>query len=252
MLARRTVLVAGAVGTTVALLAGCGDDEPAAAPDAERRLSGAEAELLALTRFRLHQERTVPVRLEWPGPEEADVDATLDLRSGQAWGAATWADGGESRPPRLIAWSTRTVATAPRGDDGAAAPAGPAWTTRALSTGVPQDLFFLLALSLGTDRPENPVLLRQGSARFLRRDEVAGRPVTVFSGPRPADEGDDAAGSRTRYWVDDDGALQRFEAYLGDARGDLARLTRGEGAPDVPDLAARAAEVLAAGGTPAG
>jgi len=85
-----------------------------------------------------------------------------------------------------------------------------------------QDLLLTLLLSLGTDRPENALLLRQGSAEFLRHDEVDGVRVTVMSGPRPAQ---DTQESKTRYWVDADGDLRRFEAYLGDAQGRDAVVT---------------------------
>ena len=242
---RRTLLVAAALAPLLTAV-GCGDDEPEAVAEQERPLSGEEAELLALTRFRLHQEEEVPVRMELPGADGSTIEATLALAAGTAWGTATFADA----PDRVIAWSTKVVATAAVPEDGAAAPGRADWTTRAVGTGVVQDLFLLLALTLGSDRPENPVLLQQGSARFLRHDEVDGTPVTVMSGPRPADEGADATGSRTRYWVDDDGGLRRFEAYLGAADGSFATLTRVGSVPEVPELDARAAEVLriAAGG----
>lgn len=234
------MLWAAFLAPVAVVVAGCGDDAAEPVAEKERALSGEEAELLALTRFRLHQEKTVTVLMESPGETAATISATLDLGNGRAWGVGEGADG----PSRVIAWNTSVVATAPLPEDGAPAPATADWATRAVSTDVVQDLFLLLALSLGTDRPENPVLLQQGSARFLRHDEVDGVEVTVFSGPRPADEGADASGSRTRYWIDADGNLQRFEAYLGDADGDFSVLTRVADAPEIEDLEPRATEVL--------
>lgn len=236
---RRTLLVAATLAPLLTAV-GCGEDEPDPVVDEERPLTGEEAELLALTRFRLHQEKAVPVRMELPGADGSTIEATLALAAGTAWGTATFADA----PSRVIAWTTHVVATAARPDDGRPAPADADWTTRAMSTDVVQDLFLLLALTLGSDRPENPVLLQQGSARHLRRDEVDGTAVTVMSGPRPADEGAAARGSRTRYWVDDEGGLRRFEAYLGAADGSFATLTRVGAVPEVPELDVRAAQVL--------
>lgn len=241
---RRTLLLGAALGPLAAALTACGgqDADPQAVEDRERALTAEEAELLALVRFRFHQERTVPVTLTWPGADASTVEATLDLANGAAWGRARWED--DVTAERLIAWDPIAVATAPVPEDGGAAPGLAEWSTRALTTDVVQDIFFGLALSLGTDRPENPVLIRQSSARFLRADEVDGVQVSVFSGPRPAGEEAGANESRTRYWIDADGVLQRFEAYLGDRDGEFAVLTRADRAPDVPELAARAGEVL--------
>jgi len=244
---RRSLLVGAALLPVLTTL-GCGGDETEDEPaDRPRALTGDEAQLLAITRFRLYQDQTVPVRMDFPGEEKASVEATLDLRAGRGWGQARW-DGAE----RLIGWSTAVVTTAPMPERGQPAPDQAEWTTRAVSTGVARDIFLLLALNLGSDRPENPALIQQGSARFLRHDEVDGTAVSVFSGPRPASEGSDATGSRTRYWVDAEGGLRRFEAYLGAADDSFVTLTRVEAVPAVPELAERVADVLAVAGAPRG
>src|SRR5262249_23196483 len=143
---------------------------------------------------------------------------------------------------RLIAWDATVIATAARADDGGA-PERNAWSTRALSRAIPRDLLFQIALTLGADRPDNPTLLRQSTARVLRTDTGNGKEVSVFGGPRPAGETDDNA-SRTRYWLEPDGTFQRFEAYLGDANGQFATVTRLPAPPDVARLADGVAEVL--------
>ncbi|WP_235736595.1 hypothetical protein [Nocardioides alcanivorans] len=172
----RRVLIAAALAAT--LLTACGDDEPTEPGDDPRALTSEEAELLSLTRFRLHQQETVPVEMEWPGTPATELDVTLDLHAGLAWGRME-SDGAE----RFILWDSKALGTAPLGDD---LPAADEWSTRRLTTEVPQDIFMMLALTLGADRPENPVLLQQNSARFLRHDEVDGTRVTVMEGPRPA------------------------------------------------------------------
>ncbi|WP_110208940.1 hypothetical protein [Nocardioides daejeonensis] len=214
LISRRGFLAASAAGL---LLTACGEDDSAPAAEKPRPLSAAEAELLALCRFRLHQRDVVPVEMAWPGDPSMTVRGALGLRDGRGHGVLS-TPGAEER---LIVWDLVRVGTAPAADS---VPALDAWATRALSTGVPQDIFLLLALSLGADRPENPVLLQQSSARFLREDEVAGVPVVVLEGPRPADEAERKS-SRSRYWIAEDGTVRRFEAYLGDAGGRFAALT---------------------------
>lgn len=236
----RRALVVSALGVLV--LAGCGSDEKAstgAPSDDPRALTSQEAELLALARFRLHQRTTVPVTMEWPGTPSADLAVTLDLHEGVAWGRMSTGDDATSE--RLVVWDLRAIGTAPAGD---AAPAPAEWSTRGLSTDVPQDIFLTLALTLGSDRPENPVLLQQSTAQFLRRDTVDGIETSVFQGPRPADETAQRQ-ARSRYWVDDEGALRRFEAYLGDRSGRFARLTVAEPHDEVTGLREAAAGVLA-------
>lgn len=243
-LGRRTLLLGAVLGPLAATLTACGgeDIDPQAAEDRERALTAEEAELLALVRFRLHQEKTVAVTMTSPGADASRIEATLDLANGLAYGRARWED--DAIADRLIAWSPTAVATAPVPQDADPAPGLAEWSTRALTTEVVQDIFFGLALSLGTDRPENPVLIAQSSARFLRTDEVNGAEVSVFSGPRPAGEEAGSRESRTRYWIDAEGVLQRFEAYLGASDGEFAVLTRADRVASVAELAARAGEVL--------
>lgn len=250
-LGRRHVLLGLA---TAVLMAGCGSTTDGEKAAESRPLTGAEAELLALTRYRLHQEGQVGVSMSWPGEPDTTLDVTLDLTAPRAFGSMRWTADGGARVDRLIGWNLSAIATAPAVPSGSPAPGRAAWSTRALSTAVGQDLFLALALTLGSDRPENPVLIRQGSARFLRHDSVDGTAVSVYSGPRPADQSPgttsgttSGTGARTRYWVDDDGELRRFEAYLGDSGGRFAQITRSAGAPDVRGLAARITNVLRIG-----
>lgn len=215
VVSRRSLI--SAVGM-VTVLAACGKESP----QKPRQLTGGEAEQLALTRFALHQRGQVPVTMKWRGAPDASIKATLDLESGLGFGTiSTSKSEGVPAVSRYIGWNHSTLATGPiSGSE--RMPTSDEWSTRALSTGIPQDIFLTLALTLGSDRPENPLLLRQGSARFLRRDQVGDVPVKVIQGPRPADDNQSA---RTRYWLDSDGGLLRFQAYLGDRRGRFAQIT---------------------------
>lgn len=217
VVSRRGLMVAAVVLMAVA---GCGTEER----EKPRQLTSGEAEQLALARFNLHQRGQMPVSMMWRGAPDASISATLDLESGLGFGViSTDKSDGVAAVSRYIGWNQSAIATGPLSSDGAL-PASADWSTRALSTSNPQDIFLILALTLGSDRPENPLLLRQGSARLLRHDRVGHIPVKVIQGPRPA--GDKQA-SRTRYWLDSEGALLRFQAFLGDQRGRFAQITFG-------------------------
>ncbi|WP_436697686.1 hypothetical protein [Nocardioides sp. BYT-33-1] len=255
---RRTLLggALGVVGLAVTAT-GCGADDAAApTPEEPRALGGEEAEALALVRFQLYSASPVAVRMAWPGSPAISYAITLDLREHLAYGTFETREGDET-DGGFAAWDLATVATAP-GAAGDPPPEPGAWTQRALSTQYPHDIFLALALNLGSDRPENPALLRQSTARFLRSDEVDGVEVSVLEGPQPASAtasptagGGSTESGRTRYWIDAEGALLRFEAYLGQAQGEFARVdvVREDAAssPAAGDAAlrARAAEVLA-------
>jgi hypothetical protein len=68
----------------------------------------------------------------------------------------------------------------------------------------------LIALSLGSDRPDNAELLPQNGAAWAGQDQVSGHQVDVMTGPaargRPGTEGN------VRYWIDPDGTMHRVQA----------------------------------------
>lgn len=235
---RRTFLL-GSVG---AVLVACGGEEPR---DDPRPLTAEEAERLATARFQLFRRGTVPVRMELPGDPSSAIVGELALDQGLGYGTLT-TEAIEDEPVarRLIGWSTSGVATAGLGaGDTVPAADTPEWSARPLTTTTRQDIFLGLALNLSTDRPENPLLLRQGTARFLRSDQVDGVDVSVFRGARPAGDTNE---SRTRFWIDRDGNLLRFEADLGDAQGRSATITVIDDAEVPAGLKEAAAAVLRA------
>ena len=101
----------------------------------------------------------------------------------------------------------------------------PEWQIQTLDpTASGLDALLAAISALGSDRPDNPLLLQQSGALWLREDEVDGTPVTVFAAP-PSDEPVDAgiAGralrddATLRLWVGGDGLLLRAEVKLNNA-----------------------------------
>jgi len=131
---------------------------------------------------------------------------------------------GDAEERMLLAWTPETVGVAPAA--GAVAPLpvpeDATWSTSPVDAAVSR-LHALTAVvaGLGSDRPDNPLLLQQSGALWIGTETVDGRPVTVFAGP-PSDEPlpagavPDPDASRARYWVDDVGLLHRAEVRFGD------------------------------------
>ena len=100
-------------------------------------------------------------------------------------------------------------------------PADQAWVSHPLdATSSRLDALLITLGGLGSDRPDNPVLLQQAGALWLRTDTVDGTPVTVFASP-PTDKPLDgttkvtADTSPLRLWVDAAALLRRAEIRLG-------------------------------------
>ncbi|SEE83869.1 hypothetical protein [Ruania alba] len=203
--------------TALLLLVGCAESG-----DDTRPLSAEESELLALTRFRNFDAgvREAMFAVTDSGTRY-EVDAWVDFPAGTGYGTVTSPATGESS---TLAWTSQGVATGAPSRPGAAPlpPPVDGWTSSSL---VPQQsrLHAVLAvlITLGSDRPDNPVLLTQTDARWLREDTIAGADVTVFRGPSSdtvatADaSGADGATAEVRYWVSADSTLHRLELSLG-------------------------------------
>ena len=100
-------------------------------------------------------------------------------------------------------------------------PADQAWVSHPLDAASSRlDALLITLGGLGSDRPDNPVLLQQAGAMWLRTDTVDGTPVTVFAAP-PSDKPLDgttkvtADTSPLRLWVDAVALLRRAEVRLG-------------------------------------
>ncbi|NED96054.1 hypothetical protein G1H11_12120 [Phytoactinopolyspora alkaliphila] len=223
---------------------GCGssaDDDNAAADGSAtaasqgdlRPLTADEAQRLAIMRFTNFNTGVRAVRFEVTdsGARYA-VDGWVDFESGLGYAGVhdNRADGGQG--PLLVAWSEDTISSHdPVGDDEAVPLPPPdtatgtdAWTSSSLSPAESRlHAALAVVLAAGSDRPDNPLLLRQTDARWLRSDEVDGVPADVILGPTHDEAHDpatstaapDGSDATLRYWIDDDGLLMRMEVRLG-------------------------------------
>ena len=229
--------VIAALAVSALLLAGC-----APAESEPRPLTTAEAELLAVIRFNNFDAGTREIAMTVPGDGGVRLKGWVDFATHVGYAAASDLAGEE--PLGLVRWNFTNVGVRegslpaemlPPPTDG--------WVVGALDASSSINTAMAVVLSLGSDRPDNPQLLQQTDARWLRTDEVSGVPVTVFAGPS-ADAvatADPVRGAElTRYWVDDDGLLLRFEARNDPASDDwvVADFASADGVDvgEVPDV----------------
>ncbi len=222
-------------------LTGCTPGAPTLPVATERPVSSTEAELLATTRF-LNFDR---------GGVRFSTQLTVD---GSELTFAGWVDHVShvgyagvrgDFPAQAVLWTGDTVGIRASELDADGLPLLPipalddlGWQSRALDTSA-SDLDRLLAvlLGLGTDRPDNPLLLQQSGALWLRDDEVGGEPVTVFAAP-PSDEPVPAGAivsadtSPLRLWVGGDGRLHQAELRVS---GEWVRIAL-EPTAEIPEL----------------
>lgn len=229
------LVVALLIGAT-----GCGSsgdaDEPGSARsgdvgrDAPRPLTQEESQRLSVMRFTNLNAGVRSVRFELNhSGRRYTVDGWVDFEAGLGYvGLREDAD----EPPALIAWTAQGITSHDPVGAGRTPPVpppdtargAPAWTSSAL-TPTASRLHAALAVLLeaGSDRPDNPVLLQQTDARWLRSDELDSVPVDVVAGPTSdhvydadistsAGDGSDAT---IRYWIDQSSVLLRMEMRLG-------------------------------------
>ncbi|WP_330277209.1 hypothetical protein OG205_16935 [Lentzea sp. NBC_00516] len=195
------------------VLTACGSTTP-------RPLSIQEAERLALVRFSNYTTGISAFTASVPSPGGRIVlDGRVDFVNHLGY-AGMRTDGREDAVSQgLLQWNLGRMAFATSPSTTAVEPVPVVdWRVRALrERGSELDGALRLLVNLGSDRPENPQLLLQSTARWLRPDKIGDAAVDVFEGPRQKD----AADARLRYWLDQDGKLRRLEARLG-AQEDLA------------------------------
>ncbi|MBD0840018.1 hypothetical protein [Streptomyces sp. TRM68416] len=223
---RVTVALVGIAGAVTAGVLAFPDGDGAAGP---RPVSGAEAQRLALARFRTYQDSPSAVTVRAPTAGGAvEVRAVVDHRRHRAVGTYAVGSSGASGTSGasgsgLLAWDLAGIAVA----RSAARPSGPeqllrearrpgpaAWTRRAY-TADPLDTALRLTLSLSADRPDNAQLLAQAGPLWLRGDAIDGRDYDVFAGPRPSHR---PGRSPLTYWIDTDGGLRRVTARIDPTR----------------------------------
>lgn len=224
-LAIAACLVAGVAGCSAAS-ASPPAEAGAPASAGPRPLTTDEAQRLAIMRFTNFDARVRSIHFEVDeGGVHYAVDGWIDFEAGLGY-AALRADGARA----LIAWSAETIGSRAAIDDAEQPPIPPPvssaddpdWSTSALSPDASR-LHAVLAIIVraGHDRPDNPVLLQQTDARWLRSDEAGGEPVDVVAGPTsdhaydPETAVGDGRDATVRYWVDRDGLLRRLETRIG-------------------------------------
>ena len=209
-------LVPGAlVAMTLLLTTACsGDAEPAAAESAVRPVTVAESERLASVRFRNFDagSRKVAATYTDQGHEVA-LEGWYDYTTHTGYGLVS-ADG---VPSDRVVWDGRVLATTAGDHLGEPVTSLRGWQAGTLDAGTsPLAVVLTVLAGLGADRPENPLLIRQGGALWLREDTAGEQEVTVFAGPTDSqtDRADpDAAG--IHYWVDQSGLAHRVDVRLG-------------------------------------
>jgi hypothetical protein len=206
---RRVVLAA-------LLLAGC------AAQAEPHALTNDEAERLALVRYLNYEAGLSAVRATIPtGAGTLVLTGRVDFVAHVGHAELTTSGRTDPASTGILQWNPGLIAFhAGHGQTADDPLPSDGWQLRRLrSKGAELDVVLLVLLNLSNDRPDNPQLLRQSTARWLRADTVSGTPVDVFAGP--ADPGRTA---RLTYWVDHDGKLRRLTIRL-DSQPTAAVLT---------------------------
>ena len=187
-------------------------------PDAARPVTEEESQTLALVRFNNFDAgaRRMTATLDDRG-HELTLDGWVDYTDPH--GARTAQRRRRARPAAGLGRRLRRLPP----DDLTGAPAVPAdlggWDATALDAqATPLHALLIVLASLGADRPENPLLLQQGGALWLRDDTMGDRPVAVFT-VRATLPSSTVSSIRTRprcaTGSTADGLLMRVEVRLG-------------------------------------
>lgn len=201
------VILLSVVVAVLLVLTGCSRSDEA------RPLTQQEAELLAVARYKVYQLGQASFDVRFAGDPDVWGNITLDTQKHTAFGASSLEEE-ISETSGAWAWNLNRIYT---NQEGMASALNPdLWFGREMDQQNTLDIFLALVVQMSSDRPENPQLLMQNGATFLRRDSISGVDCIVIAGPRPARSNvDNQDGeSRVRYWVGEDGMLLRLEAYV--------------------------------------
>lgn len=204
-----------------------------------RPLTTEEAQRLSIMRFTNFDTgvRSISFQVDDAGSHYA-VNGWVDFEAGVGYSAVRSESDGA-----LVAWTAETIGSHGAVGDEDLPPIPPPissvddpdWSTSALSPSASR-LHAALAVILEAahDRPDNPLLLQQTDARWLRTDEMDGIAVDVVAGPTsdhaydPETSTGDGSEATIRYWVDADSVLRRMEVRLGGS-GDWTVIDFGDG-----------------------
>lgn len=206
--------ITAAVTTAFVLLGDSGD------PTAPRALTSDEVNRLAITRFLNYQAGGRAVTINVPNAAGGlVVTGSIDYRTHTGYGVVR-GTGRDTSSDGLIQWTATTVLVRPMTDPPVAAPASPpasGWYSRPLRTsGMTLDSSLAIALSLGSDRPDNAALLPQSGAAWVGQDHVHGHRTDIMNGPEAGGKAGTKAGTSgtVRYWIGSDGTMYRVQADL--------------------------------------
>jgi hypothetical protein len=182
----------------------------------ETPLTAAQANVLAGVLYANQQAGGASFRATVPFGSAATfvLEGTIDWRNhvGQATVVTRFSSGQPEQRVPLLFTQTAVLDGSIRDHAEQLAPLGLdqlKWVARAPAPGdVPLDVVLALLMGMASEQRENPLLIRQSGAAFLRSDEVGGVAVDVYR-----------YGERTRYWVAEDGVIRRVEAELAVAEG---------------------------------
>ncbi|MFJ5924592.1 hypothetical protein ACIQF6_18535 [Kitasatospora sp. NPDC092948] len=185
-------------------------------PAGPRELTSDEAGRLALARFRNYDAGGRAVTITVPGTAGGlVVTGSVDYRTKTGYGVVH-GSGRDASSDGLIQWTAATVLVRPMSDAPAAAPATPpasGWSARPLqASGSALDTSLAMALGLGSDRPENAMLLGQNGARWIEHAKLRGHETDVMTGPDA--QGRTGTSDTVRYWIDPDGTMFRVRAAV--------------------------------------
>jgi hypothetical protein len=212
------VVVLGAVLGVSACSSSPSPDPSASSQAAGSSLSTEQAQRLAIFRFNNFDSGVRAVSFSIPGAQPVQFSGWIDYAAGAGYGfASTTVDGAADTgllrfTPHTLGYQATALTEAPL-----PVPAD-GWQDNALdpSTSTLSNVV-AVPLGLGNDRPDNPQLLQQTDAAWLRSDEVSGVPVDVFAGPTsdaPATAAPSNAPATIRYWIDGTGHLLKAEIPL--------------------------------------
>ncbi len=206
-----------------AILAGCTVASPEPTPSA-RPVTTIESQLLAITRFTNFDTGSRPIHTELTvSGVKTELTGWVDYSSEIGFASVTGSFGAED-----LLWTNAALGAIPRTPDAAGNPvlpipelSDPEWQIQTLDPKASALDALLAAISaLGSDRPDNPLLLQQSGALWLRKDKIGSTPVTVFAAP-PSDAPVDAStapltaeDATLRLWVAANGLLLRAEVKL--------------------------------------
>jgi hypothetical protein len=213
---RWAVAVLGVAAVGVATFLFIGNDS---GPTGPRALTSDEVNRLAITRFRNYEAEGRAVTITVPSTAgELVITGSVDYRARIGYGVVH-GTGRDSSSDGLIQWNTTTVFFHPMANAPTEAPASPpesGWHRRSLQTsGSSLDSSLLIALGLGSDRPDNAELLPQNGAAWVGQDQVGGHQVDVMTGP--AARAKPGTAGNVRYWIGSDGTMYRVQASVASA-----------------------------------